>query len=47
MTKPFKLKLIDNGEQQVLNKIYTYRELRALVERKIILTNLDKISSNN
>ena len=39
--EPFKLKLIDNSEKQVLNKTYTSRELSAHVERKMILTNLD------
>ena len=41
MTEPFKLKLIDGSEKQVSNKTYTSRELSALVERKIILTNLN------
>ena len=34
MTEPFKLRLIDNDEKQVLNKTYTGRELSALVEGK-------------
>ena len=41
MTGPFKLKLIDSDEKQVLNKTYTSRELSAFVEGKIILTNLN------
>ena len=40
MTEPFKLKLIEGDEKQVLNKTYTSRELSTLVEGKIILTNL-------
>ena len=43
MTEPFKLKLMGGSEKQVLNKTYTSRELNALVERKIILTDLDNI----
>ena len=42
MTEPFKLRLIDNDEKQVLNKTYTSRELSTLVEGKLLLTNLDK-----
>ena len=42
MTEPFKLKLMDVGDKQVLNKTYTSRELDALVEREIILTDLNK-----
>ena len=41
MTEPFKLKLIGGSEKQVLNKTYTSRELSALVERKIILKDLN------
>ena len=41
MTEPFKLKLMGGGEKQVLNKTYTSRELSVLVERKIILTDLN------
>ena len=41
MTKPLKLKLVDNDEKQALNETYTSRELSALVERKIILTDLN------
>ena len=41
MTEPFKLRLIDNNEKQVLNKTYTSRELSALVEGKLILTDLN------
>ena len=44
MTEPFKLKLMGGGEKQVLNKTYTSRELSALVERKIILTDLNNDS---
>ena len=40
MTEPFKLKLIDDSEKQVLHKTYTSRELSALVEGKMIITNL-------
>ena len=41
MIEPFKLKLMGGGEKQVLNKTYTSRELSALVERKIILADLN------
>ena len=41
MTEPFKLKLMGGSEKQVLNKTYTMRELDALVERKIIFTDLN------
>ena len=41
MTEPFKLKLMGGSEKQVLNKTYTSRELSALVEIKIILTDLN------
>ena len=41
MTEPFKLKLVGGNEKQVLNKTYTSRELSALVEGKLILTNLN------
>ena len=41
MTEPFKLKLMGGGEKQVLKKTSTSRELSALVEREIILTNLN------
>ena len=44
MTEPLKLKLMEGGEKQVLNKNYTSRELSVLVERKIILTDLNKDS---
>ena len=40
MTEPFKLKLMGGSEKQVLNKTYTSRELSALVEIKIIFTDL-------
>ena len=41
MKEPFKLKLMGGGEKQVSKKTYTRRELSALVEREIILTNLN------
>ena len=41
MKEPVKLKLMEGSEKQVLNNTYTIRELSALVEREIILTNLD------
>ena len=41
-TEPFKLKLIDGDEKQVLIKTYTSRELCTFVEGKIILTSLNK-----
>ena len=41
MTKPLKLKLVDNSEKEVLNKTYTSRELNAFVEGKHIVSNLD------
>ena len=44
MTEPFKLKLMGGGKKQVLNKTYTSRELSALVERKIIITDFNNDS---
>ena len=44
MTESFKLKLMGGSEKQVLNKTYTSRELSALVERNIILTDLNNDS---
>ena len=44
MTEPFKLKLMGGGKKQVSIKTYTSRELSALVERKIILTDLNNDS---
>ena len=44
MTEPYKLKLMGGSKQQVLNKTYTSRELSALVERKIMLTDLNNDS---
>ena len=41
MTELFKLRLIDNDEKQVLNKTYTSRKLSALVEGKLLLTDLN------
>ena len=37
MTVPFKLRLIEGYQKQVLNKSYTSRELSALVEGKLCL----------
>ena len=42
MTEPLGLKLVDGSKKQILNKTYTIREIDALVERKLLLTNLDK-----
>ena len=44
MIKPFWLKLMGGGKKQVLNKTYTRRELNAVVERKLILTDLNNDS---
>ena len=41
MTKPLKLKLVDDSEKEVLNKTYTSRELNAFVEGKCIISDLD------
>ena len=38
------LKLMGNNEKQIPNGTYTMRELSAFVERKMILTNLDRDS---
>ena len=42
MTEPFKLRLIDNDEKQVLNKTYTSRELSMLVEGKLLLKEFEQ-----
>ena len=44
MKEPLKLKLIEGEEKQVPKKSYTSRELNAFVERKMIISNLDKDS---
>ena len=41
---PLDLKLMGNHEKRIPNETYTMRELSAFVERKMILTNLDKDS---
>ena len=41
MTKPLKLKLVDGSKKEVLNKTYTSRELKAFVEGKHIISDLD------
>ena len=41
MTEPFKSKFIGGDKKQVLNKTYTSRELSVLVERKIMLKDLN------
>ena len=41
MTKPLKLKLVDGSEKEILNKTYTSRELKAFVEGKHIISDLD------
>ena len=41
MTKPLKLKLVDGSEKEVLNKTYTSRELKAFVEGKHLISDLD------
>ena len=42
--EPLDIKLMGNDEKRVPNGTYTMRELSAFVERKMILTNLDKDS---
>ena len=42
--EPLDLELIGNDEKWIPNGIYTMRELSTFVERKIILTNLDRDS---
>ena len=42
--EPLDLKLKGNDEKQIPSGSYTMRELRAFLERKMILTNLDKDS---
>ena len=42
--EPLDLKLMGNDEKQIPNGTYTIRELSAFVERKMILTNLDRDS---
>ena len=42
--EPLDLKLMSNDEKQIPNGTYTMRELSTFVERKMILTNLDKDS---
>ena len=42
MTEPFKLKLMGGSEKPITKKTYTMRELDALVEKKLILTDLNK-----
>ena len=44
ITKPLGLKLVDGSEKPILNKTYTIREINALVERKLLLTNLSNDS---
>ena len=44
MTKPLGIKLMDGSGKEVLNKAYTRRELSALVESKLILTDLNNDS---
>ena len=41
MTKPLKFKLVDGSEKEVLSKTYTSRELKAFVEGKHIISDLD------
>ena len=41
---PLDLKLMGNDEKRIPNGTYTMRELSAFVERKMILTNLDRDS---
>ena len=41
MTKPLKLKLVDDSEKEVLSKTYTSRELNTFVEGKHIVSDLD------
>ena len=42
--EPLDLKLMGNHEKWIANGTYTMRELSAFVERKMILTNLDRDS---
>ena len=42
--EPLDLKLMGNDEKRIPYGTYTMRELSAFVERKMILTNLDKDS---
>ena len=42
--EPLDLKLMGNDEKRIPNETYTMRELSAFVERKMILTNLDRDS---
>ena len=42
--EPLDLKLMGNNEKWIPNGTYTMRELSAFVERKMILTNLDRDS---
>ena len=42
--EPLDLKLMGNHEKRIPNGTYTMRELNAFVERKMILTNLDRDS---
>ena len=44
ITKPLGLKLVDGSKKQILNKTYTIREIDALVERKLLLTDLSNDS---
>ena len=44
MTEPLKLKLMGGSEKQVSKKTSTSREFSVLVERKIILTDLNNDS---
>ena len=39
--EPINLKLMGGGEKQILNGTYTLRELSALVNRKMIITDLN------
>ena len=42
--EPLDLKLMDNDEKWIPNGTYTMRELGTFVERKMIVTNLDRDS---
>ena len=44
MKEPLGLKLMNGSEKQVLKKTYTCRELDVVVERELLLTDLDRHS---
>ena len=41
MKKPLKLKMVDGSEKEILSETYTSRELKAFVEGKHIISDLD------